>query len=107
MEEKHILANYLYEMHPQPNTNSVLSNHIHSFQNACIAIAAILQYLFLVAFALMTVSSVTLYWKISSFTRGMQTDKMRNTVISMLVAWGIVYTVKLLMLYMLVDLVVE
>ena len=36
----------------------------------------------------MTVLSITLYWKVSSFTRGMQTDKTKNTVISMVLAWG-------------------
>ena len=62
--------------------------YLYFMQGLCTAIAAILQYLFLVAFALMTVLSVTLYWKVSSFTRGMQTDKIRNTVISMVLAWG-------------------
>ena len=63
---------------------------ILDFQSSCAAIAAILQYLLLVAFALMTVLSVTLYWKVSSFTRGMQTDKTRNIVVSLIVAWGMI-----------------
>ena len=57
-------------------------------QDLCTAIAAILQYLFLVAFALMMSLSVALYWKVSSLARGMRSDKTSDTAISILIAWG-------------------
>ena len=57
-------------------------------QDVCTAIAAALQYLFLVAFALMLTLSVALYWKVSSLARGMRSDKTSDTAISILIAWG-------------------
>ena len=54
----------------------------------CTAIAAVLQYLFLVAFALIMSLSIALYWKVSSLARGMRSDSISDVAYGLLVSWG-------------------
>ena len=67
-------------------------------QVLCTAIAAVLQYLLLVAFALKISLSIALYWKLSSVARGIRTDSIRDAAYGLLVSWGEVIFIPVLFL---------
>ena len=52
------------------------------------AVAAVLHYFFLVAFATMLVNNANLCWKAFSFVRGKRGDSTQDILINLLLAWG-------------------